>query len=80
LPTRKTTKVGVYFNEVSEIISVAASAGPVAGLVGTEGGVVSEVINLESSGVGRGLWASVAPFNCVVTSVPTSLGEASVIG
>ena len=26
--------------------------GPVAGLVGIEGGVVSEVINLESSGVG----------------------------
>jgi hypothetical protein len=28
------------------------SLGPVAGLVGIEGGVVSEVINLESSGVG----------------------------
>jgi hypothetical protein len=30
----------------------AAILGPVAGLVGIEGGVVSEVINLESSGVG----------------------------
>ncbi|WP_264638470.1 hypothetical protein [Bradyrhizobium elkanii] len=30
----------------------ALAVGPVAGLVGIEGGVVSEVINLESSGVG----------------------------
>jgi len=33
-----------------EIVGLAC--GPVAGLVGIKGGVVSEVINLESSGVG----------------------------
>jgi hypothetical protein len=32
-------------------VGVLSIAGPVAGLVGNEGGVVSEVINLESSGV-----------------------------
>ena len=32
-------------------IAFAVAGGAVAGLVGNEGGVVSEVINLESSGV-----------------------------
>jgi len=36
----------------SEAQIVQWERGPVAGLVGIEGGVVSEVINLESSGVG----------------------------
>src|ERR1700704_6331643 len=34
----------------------SASAGSVAGVVGIEGGVVSGVINLESSGVGASDW------------------------
>ena len=35
---------------------VISTAGPVAGLVGIEGGVVSGVINLESSGVEASDW------------------------
>ena len=39
-------------SEVSYKSPYRSGKGPVAGLVGIEGGVVSEVINLESSGVG----------------------------
>ena len=39
-----------------ELLVLTADEGPVGGVVGIEGGVVSGVINLESSGVGASDW------------------------
>jgi hypothetical protein len=42
--------------EPSSFVAYDASSGPVDGVVGIEGGVVSGVINLESSSVGASDW------------------------
>ena len=49
---------GLHFLRGGRLLIVAGdlSRGPVAGLVGNEGGVVSGVINLESSGVEASDW------------------------
>jgi len=41
---------------VPKLVALGLAAGPVAELVGIEGGVVSGVINLESSGVEASDW------------------------
>ena len=46
----------VHLDELSEIIDSEACEGAVAGVVGIEGGVVSGVFNLESSGVRASDW------------------------